>query len=230
MLAVEFRYLASIASIAGALVLAVGIAIGIGVPAHMPTWAIVSAAFVLIAASGFLATMSWLRRTAARDPAVHESATLEPQTPQPRARYAPMLVSAVVIVLFAFTISSRIQEMNATHWRIGLDSFVASTLTGLFFIYLSLRSYGPNSNRKVDPATQRTRDAIVAAHALPTREERRAALLPIWRRGYMRLGLIVSVIPLYFILLPHVGMTLALIASCAIEVGTFLFLHRRFGL
>jgi hypothetical protein len=120
--------------------------------------------------------------------------------------------------------------MNATHWRIGFDSFVASTLTGIFFIYLSLRSYGPNSTLKIDPVTQRTRDAIAAAYALPTDEERRAALWPIWRRGYIRLGLIVSVIPLNFVLLPHVGMTFALIASCAIAVGTFLFLHRRFGL
>jgi len=65
---------------------------------------------------------------------------------------------------------------------------------------------------------------------LPTREERRAALWPIWRRGYMRLGLIVSEIPLFFILLPHVGKTFAFLGSCAIAVGTFLFLHRRFGL
>ncbi len=230
MLAVEFRYLASLASIAGVLVLSAGIAIAIGVSAHLPDWAIVSAAFASIAAAGILATIVLLRRAAKNGSTSLSPATLEPAAPQSRARYAPIVVSAVVIVLFAFSILSRVQDMNATHWRIGLDSFVASTLTGLFFIYLSLRSNGRNSNRDVDPATQRTRDAVAAAYALPTPEERRAALLPIWRRGYMRLGLIVSEIPLFFILVPHVGKTFAMTGSLAIVVGTFLFLHRRFGL
>jgi hypothetical protein len=155
---------------------------------------------------------------------------LAAERPQPQARYAPLVISGIILVSYVVSIASRIQYMNGTHWRVGLDSFVASTLGAIFFMYLALRSYIPKSNAEIDPATQRTRDAIAAAYALPTLEERRTALWPIWRRGYVRLGVILSEIPLFFILLPFVGKSFAMLGSIAIACGTFLLLHRRFGL
>jgi hydrogenase-4 membrane subunit HyfE len=165
MLAVEFRYLASIASIAAMLVLSTGIAIAIGVSAHLPDWAIVSAAFASIATSGILATIVSLRRAAKNGSTSLSPATLEPAAPQPRARYAPIVVSAVVIVLFAFSILSRVQHMNATHWRVGLVSFLASILAGLFFIHLSLRSNCPRRQDVRDDRIARDgrRDVSVSA-------------------------------------------------------------------
>jgi hypothetical protein len=228
--AVELRYLASMVAIAGMFALSIGIAIAIGVSAHLPDWATVSLAFALIAGSVLLAVTVWLREVAAKRRATPEPTMLGPESPQPQARYAPLVISGIVLVSYVVSIASRIQYMNATHWRIGLDSFVASTLGAIFFMYLALRSYVPKSNTKIDPAAQRTKDAIAAAYALPTREERRMALWPIWRRGYMRLGVILSEIPLFFILLPFVGKSFAMLGSIAIACGTFLLLHRRFGL
>jgi hypothetical protein len=217
-------------AIAGMFALSIGIAIAIGVSAHLPDWATVSLAFVLIAGSVLLGVMMWFRAVAARRRATPEPAMLAAERPQPQARYAPLVISGIILVSYVVSIASRIQYMNGTHWRVGLDSFVASTLGAIFFMYLALRSYIPKSNAEIDPATQRTRDAIAAAYALPTLEERRTALWPIWRRGYVRLGVILSEIPLFFILLPFVGKSFAMLGSIAIACGTFLLLHRRFGL
>ena len=217
-------------AIAGTFALSIGMAIAVGVSAHLPDWATVSLAFALMGGSGLLAVLVWMRAVAANRRATPEPTMLGPAKPQPRPRYAPLVISAIVLVSYVVSIVSRIAYMNATHWRVGLDSFVASTLGAIFFMYLALRSYIPKSNAEIDPATQRTRDAIAAAYALPTLEERRTALWPIWRRGYVRLGVILSEIPLFFILLPFVGKSFAMLGSIAIACGTFLLLHRRFGL
>jgi hypothetical protein len=230
MLAVEFRYLALVAAIAGVLALSLFAAIGIGVPAHLPFWAIASTWFALLAGCGFSAMWLWLKCLATKPLATLEPAMLAPETPRPKARYAPLVLSFVLLVISAFSFSSRIHDLNATHWRVGLDSFAASTLTAIVFLYLNLRSYFTKANAEIDPATQRTRDAIAAAYALPTLAERRAALRPIHLRGYVRLGLIASSIPIILVLMSHVGITFALLGSFAISAGTFLLLHRRFGL
>jgi len=152
-----------------------------------------------------------------------------PMSSEPSARYAPVIVSIAILITFAVLTAYRIHDMNETHWKVGLDSFAASAITAIIFSYLTLRSFVPKTTAKVDPDVQRTMDALAAARALPTPEDRRFALRLIHRRGYVRLGLIVSELPLFLILEPRVGVTFATIGSAAIVICSFFILDRRFA-
>ncbi len=230
MLTVELKYLVYLFAVAALIALSFVIGIFFGPSAHLPEWAAVGGAFAVIAGLGLLASMVWFRHGAAHGPAMRKSALLASEAPQPRARIAPAVVTLAILVCYVLSISSQVQRMIATHWQAGLDSFAATTLIAIFLIYVSLRPYLRKSTTRIDPITQRTREAIAAAYELPTPAERRAALQPIQRRGFIRLALLASEIPLIFILMPRVGLTFALLGSFAIVGGTFLLLHRRYRL
>jgi hypothetical protein len=149
MLAAEFRYLGFVVAVVGVVGLSTFASLEISHTQHLPFWAFATIWFAMQA--GSVAIWLWLRRLAERRLKPLEPAMHGPETQQPQARYAPIVVSISCLAANAYVILSCIRYMNATH-QIGLDAFVASTLATIFYVYLGLRSRFPKTNTTIDPA------------------------------------------------------------------------------
>ncbi len=223
MLVAELRYVGSWLAFFGAFGVSIALALALGVFAHLSPAVSTGLFFVFLCALGFIALMVWLRNVKADNAA------------PPSARYGPIVIPAAFLLFDAYWIVTRIPELQAAHWKQGVDSFAGFCVTIGVFAFYTLRDWQSRYRREATPApipafTQKRLEQFAAALGQPTEAERRRALRPLRIRGFLRLGLVVSEVILLLVLMPRMGIGAGAFVSFAIVAGMFLIGRKFFDL
>lgn len=200
----------------------------IGNWAHLPIAAELALASVAFLAIGYVALSAWLRRHASARRMGASSEAL----PSTTARYAPFVVQCALLLWLGNSLVSQLQAAIADHWHSHMDSFALLGLSTGFAVFSTVRSareIREPTLSAVSPNEGRRMQQTLAAFALPERE-RRVALKPIQRRGYVRLGLLVGGIVGMVALEPVVGPSWAAVIAITIVSSIFLIGVRFFDL
>ncbi len=223
MLVAELRYIGSWLAFFGAFGVSAALALTLGISAHLSPSISGGLFFVFLCTLGFIALTVWLRNVKADAPA-----------PLP-ARYGPIVFPAAFLLLEAYWIVTRIPELQAAHWKQGVESFAILCMTAGVFAFYTLRDWQHRYRREAIPVpipafTQKRLEQFAAAYGQPTRAEQRRALRPLRIRGFLRLGLVVSEVILLLVLAPRMGIGPGGLLSFAIVAITFLIGHKFFDL
>ena len=216
MLASEFRFLgwtiAFFVAFAAAIAVTMWLAFVTRIPANIG--GLISLA--LLGCAGFALLTLWMK-------------SQTPGTVRPPARYAPLVLDALIVLGQGWWLVSLIREAERTNGHVRVvPTFLFAGIAGVTIVQILRRRY--RTLRKLPPPPEpafriRRVAELEAAYALPEGAERRLALRPLHRRGTIRIALILVAVILTACLEPSLGLDRALLVSFGSSIVAFLALR-----